>query len=114
MRLRRLYLAGMMVALGVGISLWGRASTGAQGGPKAPTYRVDPFWPKPLPSVKDADGLVHQWVTGEVGASCIDSHDHIITVNRGFLRNGLLAQEGTKATPPMTSAPVRSSGGRST
>ena len=99
MKLRRVYLAGMMVALGVGISVWHPASPGAQGGPKAPTYKVDPFWPKPLPSMKDADGLSHQWVTGEVGASCIDSHDHIITVNRGFLRNGLLAQEGTQSIP---------------
>ena len=62
------------------------------------------MWPKPLPSVTDADGLVRQWVTGQVGASCIDSHDHIVTVNRGFLPGGLLAQEGTQSipAPPVT------------
>ena len=69
-----------------------------------PAFRVDPLWPKPLPSTTDADGLVRQWVTGQVGASCIDSHDHIVTVNRGFLPGGLLAQEGTQSipAPPVT------------
>ena len=68
-----------------------------------PHFVVDPLWPKPLPIVRDAGGLAHQWVTGMVGASCIDSHDHIITVNRGFLRNGLLRQEGDQSiqAPPV-------------
>ena len=52
-----------------------------------------------MPIVKDANGLAHQWVPGEVGASCIDSHDHIITVNRGFQRNGLLPYEGSQSIP---------------
>src|SRR5713226_10524821 len=99
MKLRRAYLAGVLVAIGVAAALVNSPSTAAQVGRKVPTYRVDPFWPKPLPSIKDANGLSHQWVTGEVGASCIDSHDHIITVNRGFLKNGLLAQEGTQSIP---------------
>ncbi len=64
-----------------------------------PHFVVDPFWPKPLPIVRDAGGLAHQWVTGMVGASCIDSHDHIITVNRGFLPSGLLRQEGDQSIP---------------
>src|ERR1700730_15283554 len=99
MRLRRAYLAGALVAIGVAVALRNSPPTAAQGGRKAPTYKVDPFWPKPLPSTKDAAGLSHQWVTGEVGASCIDSHDHIITVNRGFLKNSLLAQEGAQSIP---------------
>ena len=65
----------------------------------SPVYRVDPFWPKPLPTVISSDGLYHQWVSGMVGASCIDSHDHVITVNRGFLPNGLLSQEGDQSIP---------------
>ncbi len=72
------------LAVLVGSALW-LALPGAQNGPQGPRYRVDPYWPKPLPIVTDRDGLSHQWVTGMVGASCIDSHDHIITVNRGFL-----------------------------
>ena len=55
--------------------------------------------PDPLPTVTDADGLDHQWVTGMVGASCIDSEDRIVTVNRGFLPGGLLPQEGSQSIP---------------
>jgi len=76
--------------------LWTAA---AQRGSPSPEFRVDPFWPKPLPSVKDETGLSHQWVTGEPGATCIDSQDHVITVNRGFLRGGLLGQEGASSIP---------------
>src|SRR5438552_18930023 len=68
MRLRRAYLAGALVAIGVAVALRNSPSTAAQGGRKMPTYKVDPFWPKPLPSTKDVGGLSHQWVTGEVGA----------------------------------------------
>jgi hypothetical protein len=96
---RRLLVAALLVALGAGVALRNPSSLVAQSGARPPAYKVDPSWPKPLPSTKDADGLVHPWVTGEVGASCIDSHDHIITVNRGFLTNGLLSQEGTQSVP---------------
>lgn len=55
---------------------------GQKGGvsPVPPKFEVDPFWPKSLPA---PDG--HQWVITEPGASCIDSQDHVITVNRGNL-----------------------------
>ncbi len=91
---RRLTAGGVVALLIIGavVSL---ALPSAQGRAAGPGYRVDPFWPKPLPTVTDGDGLAHQWVTGMVGASCIDSHDHIITVNRGFLPDGLLPQEGS-------------------
>ena len=99
MKLTRLGLATVFVAVGAAAPLWNFVSMAAQSGRKAPAYRVDPSWPKPLPAVKGADGLVRHWVTGEVGASCTDSHDHVIMVNRGFLRNGLLSQEGTQSIP---------------
>lgn len=51
----------------------------------APTFRVDPFWPKPLPD---------NWVTGEVGGTCIDSRDHLFIVTRGFQTGGLASPEG--------------------
>ena len=38
-------------------------------------------------------------MTGMVGASCVDSRDRIVTVNRGFLPNGLLGQEGDQSIP---------------
>jgi hypothetical protein len=65
--------------------------------PPVPTYTADPYWPKPLPAPVDKDGVVRQWVPGEPGATCIDSHDHIITVNRSFVKGGLIMFEGELA-----------------
>jgi hypothetical protein len=63
-----------------------------QGTTKVPQYRVDPFWPKPLPATKDARGVPLQWITGAVGASCLDSRGHVITFNRAY---------ETPANPPL-------------
>ncbi len=93
----RLQAGGLLSVLAAS-ALW-MAMPGAQTPAAAPEYRVDPFWPRPLPTMTDGDGLARQWVTGMVGASCIDSHDHIITVNRGFLPDGLLPQEGSQSIP---------------
>jgi hypothetical protein len=41
-----------------------------------PRFVVSPFWPKPAPK---------RWVTEEVGATCVDSKDHVVTLNRGTL-----------------------------
>ena len=51
----------------------------------APTFKVDPFWPRPLPD---------NWVTGEVGGTCIDSRDHVFIVTRAFQTGGLASPEG--------------------
>ena len=64
-----------------------------------PKFVVDPFWPKPLPD---------NWVTGEIGGTCIDSQDHVFVVTRGFQNGGLASPEGvggqptkSKAAPPV-------------
>jgi len=54
-----------------------------------PQFKVDPFWPKPLPQVKDAKGQMHQWITGEIGGNCVDSRDHVFVLNRGWQQSGL-------------------------
>ena len=90
--------AGVLLAALLGGAFW-LALPAAQDAAEAPTYRVDPFWPQPLPTMTDENGLARQWVTGMVGASCIDSQDRIVTVNRGFLPNGLLPQEGSQSIP---------------
>ena len=99
---RRLLYAGALVpALVVGLGLWNPLNRAdARGGPEAPRFRVDPFWPKPLP-VDAASGK--PWVTGEVAGTCVDSKDHVITVNRGFSTGGLVAPETVVATasPPV-------------
>jgi hypothetical protein len=62
----------------------------AQQAAEVPNFQVDPFWPKPLPD---------HWVTGSVGGTCVDAHDHVFTVNRGDLS----AKEKKNATvaPPI-------------
>src|SRR5436190_14861590 len=78
---------GLGLALGIGL-----VSMEPVAGPQkaerrlvAPTFKVDPFWPKPLPD---------NWVTGEPGGACIDSQDHLIIVTRGFQTGGLTSPEG--------------------
>ncbi|HSU62951.1 MAG TPA: beta-propeller fold lactonase family protein [Burkholderiales bacterium] len=78
---------GLGAAIGVGL-----VSMEPVAGPQkaerrlvAPTFKVDPFWPKPLPD---------NWVTGEPGGTCIDSQDHLIIVTRGFQTGGLASPEG--------------------
>lgn len=38
-----------------------------------PRYEVDPSWPKPLPE---------GWINGQLGGTCVDSHDHIAVLDR--------------------------------
>ena len=40
----------------------------AQSSSAAPQYRIDPFWPKPLPN---------NWIIGQVSGLAVDLHDHI-------------------------------------
>src|SRR5258708_33823481 len=70
---RLVYLATVGAALAVGLGLWKPLKAGAEKD-KAPAYKVDPLWPKALPD---------RWVTGEVAGTCLDSNDHLFTINRG-------------------------------
>jgi hypothetical protein len=85
--LRSWYLyVGLVLLVAVTVSQRWLSPASAQGArAKVPQYRVDPNWPKPFQPVKDAKGVPRVWVTGEVGGSCIDSHEHIVTLNRAFL-----------------------------
>ena len=40
---------------------------------QVPTFRVDPFWPKPLP---------HRWILGAVAGVAVDSRDHVWVTHR--------------------------------
>ncbi len=92
------YVVGVLGALLVAAIVWGplRAKAQKQGVSDQPTqFQVDPFWPKPLPN----DAVTGKpWVTGEVGGTCVDSQDHIFTVNRASQGN-LIAPETVIATP---------------
>lgn len=55
----------------------------------APSYEVDPSWPKPLPNL---------WVTGGIGGVCIDGHDHVFELNRRDLTDNEL--DAAHQAPP--------------
>ncbi len=38
-----------------------------------PSFEVDSSWPRPLPE---------RWINGQIGGVCVDSHDHIVIVDR--------------------------------
>ena len=53
--------------------VWASApGAGAQAQEK-PMYKVDPYWPKPLPN---------KWIMQQVPTLTVDSHDHIWVLNR--------------------------------
>src|SRR5262245_48895830 len=97
-RFGRLQLAGTFILLTLAAA--GQRPAAQEG---SLGYRVDPAWPKPLPAPRDAAGQTHQWITGDVGASCVDSRDHVIVVTRGFQRGGVSTFDGTQsiASPPV-------------
>jgi hypothetical protein len=75
--------------------------------PKVPALQFDPSFPKPLPvagqfgtptAISSATGKPKPWVTGEVAGTCVDSQDHVFTVNRG----NLIAPETVTAVPSPT------------
>jgi hypothetical protein len=90
---RRRYLSVIAAAitLPIAFGIWSSGIGAKQPKPPKPSvsdppvYVVDPFWPKPLPD---------NWVTGEVGGTCIDSQDHLFIVTRGFQTGGLVSPEG--------------------
>ena len=57
-------------------------------------FQVDPFWPKPLPD---------DWVTGNVGGTCVDSNDHVFIVSRTADPTNLTnpEKEIAKPAPPV-------------
>ena len=91
---RLVYLGTLGGALTVALGLWNPLKARADRDNKAPAYKVDPFWPKALPD---------RWVTGEVAGTCLDSNDHLFTVNRGPQNANLTAKEMAfaKASPPV-------------
>jgi hypothetical protein len=96
MKGRALVFAALLtLALGAGLSILASGSKADAASQLAlPVLRVDPTWPKQLPVagqfgtplvLSTATGKAKPWVTGEVAGTCIDSQDHVFTVNRGNL-----------------------------
>ena len=99
---RYVYASALAGVLAIGAALWhpfNEAKADRAPTLDPPSFRVDPFWPKPLPD---------NWVTGEIGGTCIDSRDHLFVLTRGFQTGGLVSPEGvggqpdqSKASPPV-------------
>ena len=94
---RYLYIAVVVAALAISSSLWQPVTAKAdRSGSDIPRFVVDPFFPRPLPD---------NWVTGEVGGTCIDSRDHLFIVTRGFQTGGLASPEGVGGAPRSVASP---------
>ena len=69
-KIRSVVLAGASIAVAV-VFFCFLEPAHADGNP--PRFEIDPYWPKVLPE---------GWITGQLGGVCVDSHDHVIVVNR--------------------------------
>jgi DNA-binding beta-propeller fold protein YncE len=57
----------------------------------APGFRVDPFWPKPLPD---------HWILGSITGIALDSRDHLWVVHRGASSLNARTEIGLVSNPP--------------
>ena len=102
------YAGSVTLALAMGIGLWSSSQADPPSRPKVPALQYDPTFPKlPLPvagqfgtppAISTATGKPKPWVMGEVAGTCVDSQDHVFTVNRG----NLISPETVTAVPSPT------------
>jgi sugar lactone lactonase YvrE len=93
----------MLLVGGIATSIGVAQSSGSV---PVPSFTVDPFWPKAFPTFKDASGNLHRWGTGEIGGTCVDSHDHIFTLNRGWQNSALGKLHQFEAMSSVPAPPV--------
>jgi DNA-binding beta-propeller fold protein YncE len=91
---RNITLGGAFVAAFIVLGAGQRAleNKARQQTVQAPTFEVDPFWPKPLPN---------HWVLGNVIGVGVDANDHVFIVHRNdtFDRTNEI---GAAADPPLS------------
>src|SRR5258708_9414449 len=71
-------VASLVIA---GASMFGQA---------APSFQVDPLWPRPLPN---------HWLLGSVTGVAVDAQDHIWIVHRGYESMTARTAIGAATTP---------------
>src|SRR5271169_1936352 len=76
----------LCLALFLSAALLDRAALAGEG---APTFQVDPFWPKPLPN---------NWILGQVAGVAVDAQDHVWIIQRP--RTLTDDEKGAALTPP--------------
>ncbi len=91
---RRIAYAGAMLGvaaiLGVGQAALQGATQGAA--VQAPSFEVDPFWPKPLPN---------HWILGSTIGVGVDARDHVFIIHRGDSTLNQRTEAGANAKPPV-------------
>ncbi len=70
--------------------LEGKAAAEVQGAVQAPTFEVDPFWPKPLPN---------HWILGSSVGVTVDARDHVFIIHRGAPTLNERTEIGLATTP---------------
>src|SRR5690349_5354266 len=81
----------MMSIAGVAFSCVATVASLPAHAQQAPVYRVDPFWPKPLPN---------KWSMQQVVDIYVDKDDHIWAINRAD--DARPDELGAQTTPPRT------------
>lgn len=100
------FASALLVTAGVLATSQRSGPAYGQAAPAVPQFKVDPFWPKPFPALKGPDGNLHRWATGEIGGTCVDSHDHIFTLNRGWQNSALGKLHQFEAMSSIPAPPV--------
>jgi hypothetical protein len=96
MRNRTLWSSLTPVVIGA-LVLAGAVASGSslaaqtRGRGSAPTFQVDPLWPKPLPN---------HWILGSVTGVAVDARDHVWIVHRGLDSLTARTEAGLATTPP--------------
>jgi hypothetical protein len=83
-------LAAGIVLLGAGRAAL-ETATKAQS-VRAPTFEVDPMWPKPLPN---------HWLLGSTIGVGVDARDHVFIIHRGDSTLNQRTEAGAAAKPPI-------------
>jgi DNA-binding beta-propeller fold protein YncE len=63
--------------------------------PQAPTFKVEPFWPQPLPN---------HWLFGSITGVAVDSRNHVWVIHRGAASMNARNEIGAATTPPTAEA----------
>src|ERR1700740_1972463 len=84
----RLLLTFLAVILALGPVGWGRTVAAQAPARQAPTFQVDPSWPK-VPS---------KWVLGLVSGVNVDAQDHVWVIHRP---RTVKPEDKAKAAPPV-------------
>lgn len=89
-------LTALAAALGpAALSAGQTVSTGSQPAARAPSFEVDPFWPRPLPN---------HWLFGSITGVAVDAQNHVWVVHRGAASMTARTEIGLATNPPTAEA----------